>query len=105
MHSLEGFAVPLKVQPGDGWVYGVGIDYAGHIVQTIFGLSFEDYMGKHILKHLVCRLQPSVRPSDQILYSAMHLLGIEQHLAHPSAQVQLPFLTLRPCREEALGYI
>ena len=21
-HSLEGFTVPLKFQPGDGWVYG-----------------------------------------------------------------------------------
>ena len=51
-HSLEGFTAPLKFQPGDGWVYGVGIDRAGHIVQTISGLSFEDYMEKHILKPL-----------------------------------------------------
>jgi CubicO group peptidase (beta-lactamase class C family) len=51
-HSLEGFTAPLKFQPGDGWVYGVGIDWAGHIVQTISGLSFEDYMEKHILKPL-----------------------------------------------------
>lgn len=45
-HSLEGFTAPLKFQPGDGWVYGVGIDWAGHVVQTISGLPLEDYMEK-----------------------------------------------------------
>lgn len=43
-HSLEGFTVPLKFQPGDGWVYGVGTDWAAHVVETISGLPFEDYM-------------------------------------------------------------
>jgi CubicO group peptidase (beta-lactamase class C family) len=51
-HSLEGFTVPLKFQPGDGWVYGVGIDWAGHVVETLSGLPFEDYMEENILKPL-----------------------------------------------------
>lgn len=51
-HSLEGFTVPLKFQPGDGWVYGVGVDWAAHVVETISGLPFEDYMNEHIFQPL-----------------------------------------------------
>jgi CubicO group peptidase (beta-lactamase class C family) len=51
-HSLEGFTVPLKFQPGDGWVYGVGIDWAAYVVQVVSGLSFEDYMEEHIFNPL-----------------------------------------------------
>jgi CubicO group peptidase (beta-lactamase class C family) len=51
-HSLEGFTFPLKFQPGDGWVYGVGIDWAAHVVETISGVTFEEYMEEHIFKPL-----------------------------------------------------
>lgn len=51
-HSLEGFTIPLKFQPGDGWVYGVGIDWAGHVLETLSGLSIDDYMEEHIFKPL-----------------------------------------------------
>ena len=51
-HSLEGFTVPLKFQPGDGWTYGVGIDWAGHVIETLSGVSIEDYMEEHVFRPL-----------------------------------------------------
>ena len=51
-HSLEAFTIPLKFQPGDGWAYGIGIDWVGHVVEILSGLSIEDYMEEHIFKPL-----------------------------------------------------
>lgn len=50
--SLESLKTPLKFQPGEGWVYGTGLDWAGHLVETLTGLSLEAYMQKHIFQPL-----------------------------------------------------
>ena len=46
--SLEALDVPLKFQPGEGWVYGIGIDWAGHVIETLANSSLEEYMRQHI---------------------------------------------------------
>ena len=43
-----GFTFPLKFQPGSGWTYGVGIDWAGLIVEAVTQQKLEDYMHEHI---------------------------------------------------------
>lgn len=47
--GLDGFAekiaaVPLRFQPGDGWLYGYSLDIAGLVVQRVSGQSLGDYM-------------------------------------------------------------
>ncbi|KAI0134465.1 beta-lactamase [Xylariales sp. AK1849] len=44
----EIFGLPLVHQPGEGWSYGSGLDWAGKIVEILSGLKLEDYMKQHI---------------------------------------------------------
>ncbi|KAF1817672.1 beta-lactamase/transpeptidase-like protein [Eremomyces bilateralis CBS 781.70] len=45
----EKYNVPLVFEPGDGWAYGVGIDWAGLAVRRLHGgMSLEDYMNENI---------------------------------------------------------
>ena len=46
--SRAGFTFPLKFQPGSGWVYGVGIDWAGLVIEAITNQKLEQYMEQHI---------------------------------------------------------
>ncbi|KIW00076.1 uncharacterized protein PV09_08418 [Verruconis gallopava] len=41
---------PLVFEPGQGWCYGVGLDWAGVIVKRLHGISLEEYMIEHIWK-------------------------------------------------------
>lgn len=45
--------VPLKFEPGEGWVYGGGIDWAGLLVSRLnHNLPLEEYMQENIFKPL-----------------------------------------------------
>ena len=50
--TLEDITLPLKFQPGDGWTYGVGIDWAGHLVEVLTGQTLGEYMEEHMFKPL-----------------------------------------------------
>jgi len=43
------FAYPLLFEPGDGWVYGTGNDWAGLLLERVAGVSLEDYLRAHVL--------------------------------------------------------
>ncbi|MHB8576185.1 MAG: serine hydrolase domain-containing protein [Dehalococcoidia bacterium] len=43
---------PLAFDPGERWEYGIGIDWAGRIVELASGLSLEDYFQRHIFAPL-----------------------------------------------------
>ncbi|MEQ1946704.1 MAG: serine hydrolase domain-containing protein [Bryobacteraceae bacterium] len=43
---------PLAFEPGAAWQYGIGIDWAGKLVETVSNMSLEDYFQKFILKPL-----------------------------------------------------
>ena len=43
---------PLMFDPGFRWQYGTGIDWTGRIVETVSGLSLEDYFQKNLLAPL-----------------------------------------------------
>ncbi|MBV9505692.1 MAG: beta-lactamase family protein [Acidobacteriia bacterium] len=43
---------PLAFEPGTRWQYGTGIDWAGKLVESVSGLSLEDYFQRNILKPL-----------------------------------------------------
>jgi CubicO group peptidase (beta-lactamase class C family) len=43
---------PFMFEPGEGWVYGVGIDWTGLVIEALSGSTLEDYMRQHIFEPL-----------------------------------------------------
>ncbi|MCJ1250876.1 hypothetical protein MMC30_008104 [Trapelia coarctata] len=55
--ELSGFAkdvqgLPLVFEPGTKWQYGIGIDWAGNVVERVTGMSLNDYLQKNIFQPL-----------------------------------------------------
>ncbi|KFA56594.1 hypothetical protein S40293_01138 [Stachybotrys chartarum IBT 40293] len=44
----ERFDLPLLFEPGEGWEYGCGVDWAGKIVERLTGISLEAYLHKNV---------------------------------------------------------
>ncbi|KFA72654.1 hypothetical protein S40288_03386 [Stachybotrys chartarum IBT 40288] len=44
----ERFDLPLLFEPGEGWEYGCGVDWAGKIVEQLTGISLEAYLHKNV---------------------------------------------------------
>ncbi|GAQ11841.1 acyltransferase LovD [Aspergillus lentulus] len=49
---VERFAYPLAYEPGTGWGYSPGVDWAGKIVERVTGETLESYFRKHIFDPL-----------------------------------------------------
>ncbi|KAL4908478.1 hypothetical protein BDW74DRAFT_175159 [Aspergillus multicolor] len=49
---VEDVTTPLLFQPGEGWEYGVGIDWAGIALERATGLTLNEYLQKHIFAPL-----------------------------------------------------
>lgn len=45
---LERFDTPLMFEPGDAWMYGPSIDYAGLLIERVTGLTLEAYMKQNL---------------------------------------------------------
>lgn len=45
---LQRFDAPLTFEPGESWMYGPGLDYAGILIERISGLGLEEYMRKNL---------------------------------------------------------
>ena len=54
-HKNGSLRVPLLFDPGTGWEYGIGIDLAGKVVETVTGQSLEAYFRQHIFEPLGMR--------------------------------------------------
>ena len=50
--SYEGYTHPLIHEPGQGWAYGPGMDWAGRAVEIRSGLSLEQFMQENIFAKL-----------------------------------------------------
>jgi CubicO group peptidase (beta-lactamase class C family) len=50
--SGNGMMAPLAFSPGERWEYGIGIDWAGVIVETLSGKSLDVYFQEHIFAPL-----------------------------------------------------
>jgi len=46
------YVMPLLFEPGEGWAYGVGIDWAGLAVEAASGQTLDAYFRDHILEPL-----------------------------------------------------
>ncbi|KAF9694899.1 hypothetical protein EKO04_006903 [Ascochyta lentis] len=45
---LQRFDAPLVFEPGESWMYGSGIDYAGLLIERVTGLTLEEYMRENL---------------------------------------------------------
>ncbi len=54
-HKNGSLRVPLLFDPGTGWEYGIGIDLAGKVVETVTGQTLEAYFSQHIFEPLGMR--------------------------------------------------
>ena len=50
--KFDSLKAPLVFDPGERWEYGIGIDWAGRIVEIVSGMTLADYLDKHFLKPL-----------------------------------------------------
>jgi methyl acetate hydrolase len=48
----QALETPLVCDPGERWQYGVGIDWAGLMVEAASGLGLDDYMERNVLRPL-----------------------------------------------------
>ncbi|KAJ9145462.1 Beta-lactamase/transpeptidase-like protein [Pleurostoma richardsiae] len=49
---FEDLKMPLLFQPGEGWEYGIGIDWAGVALERATGSTLNDYLQKNVLHPL-----------------------------------------------------
>jgi CubicO group peptidase (beta-lactamase class C family) len=41
--------LPLMFEPGEAWLYGIGIDWAGRLVETASGQTLDAFVAEHVL--------------------------------------------------------
>jgi methyl acetate hydrolase len=59
-------AIPtLMFEPGTRWQYGMGVDWAGRLVETVSGMDLEHYFQAYILKPLEMRDTSFLVPSSK----------------------------------------
>ncbi|KXX82677.1 Acyltransferase LovD [Madurella mycetomatis] len=58
----EAFAYPLAFQPGAGWMYGPGLDWAGRVVERAAGMTLGDFVRRRICVPL------GIEPDDAQFY-------------------------------------
>lgn len=53
---VAAYSTPLEFEPGEGWTYGGGLDWAGVLVARLNGMaSFEEYLQEHVFRPLHMR--------------------------------------------------
>ncbi|WOO82477.1 Acyltransferase LovD [Vanrija pseudolonga] len=50
--GVKAFTVPLEFEPGVRWSYGLGIDWAGFLVERVTGVTLGTYFQEHIFAPL-----------------------------------------------------
>lgn len=82
---VEDFAQPLVFQPGHGWSYGPGLDWAGQIVERLTGLKLGEYMRANIWKPLGMKhmsFNPDESPELKERKIGLSIRGEDGRLAH-----------------------
>ncbi|KAK4102562.1 beta-lactamase/transpeptidase-like protein [Parathielavia hyrcaniae] len=46
------FGYPLLFEPGEGWVYGSGLDWAGRLIEKMTGSFFDDFLHENVLRRV-----------------------------------------------------
>lgn len=66
--TLKGYQKPLIYEPGHGWAYSPGMDWAGRLIEVTSGLSLERFLEQNIWTKLgmtSTTFRPDLRPDIQ----------------------------------------
>ena len=63
--KLAALNMPLAFEPGERWEYGINIDWAGRMVETVSGQDLDAYMREHIFAPLGMRDTGFVPDAEQ----------------------------------------
>ncbi|KAI1809682.1 beta-lactamase/transpeptidase-like protein [Poronia punctata] len=84
----ELMSAPLVFQPGEGWEYGIGIDWAGIALERATDMSLNDYIQKNIFGPLgLENINMFPTPAMKAKLAYMHLrdasgkIGLRDHIA------------------------
>ncbi|KAF2686474.1 beta-lactamase/transpeptidase-like protein [Lentithecium fluviatile CBS 122367] len=72
--TLKGYTKPLIYEPGQGWAYSPGMDWAGRLLEVTSGLSLEEFLKQTIWDKLGMKsttFRPDLRPDIQARRMAM----------------------------------
>jgi methyl acetate hydrolase len=73
---------PLLFDPGDRWEYGIGIDWAGKMVEAVSGQRLDRYLQQHIFAPLGMRdTSFTLSPSQRGRLGSVHQRGADGALA------------------------
>ena len=87
--------IPLLSQPGEQWYYSVAVDLQGYIVQKLSGMSYGEFLEKHIFKPLkMADTGFFVKKEDQSRFAEIHSWDSERNR-----------LTQRPHRKDRPSYL
>ncbi|KAL2361535.1 hypothetical protein RJZ56_005567 [Blastomyces dermatitidis] len=95
---------PLIFQPGEGFEYGVGIDWAGIAVERVTGLLLNDYFHKYIFEPLGLKnisMLPSAEMKARLAY--MHSRNPDGTLSQRDHLLRWPLLAKN--KEETKGML
>ncbi len=69
-----GLEMPLAFDPGERWEYGIGIDWAGKVVEAVSGLGLGAYFAEHIFGPLGMVDTQFGRPESERVVTIHHRL-------------------------------
>jgi len=83
---------PLMFEPGTQWHYGTSVDWAGRLVETISGLTLEQYFQRNIFEPLGMRDSSYILPPEKFdrMVSAYNLLPDGSWKEMPRTQPPVP---------------
>lgn len=81
---------PLLFDPGERWEYGIGIDWAGKMVEAVSGRRLGEYLGEHLFEPLGMR-DTAFRITDSMRarLAKIHQRGEDGRLA-PLVDLEIP---------------
>ena len=84
--------VPIAFDPGERWQYGIGIDWAGQLVEAASGQSLAEYLKRNVTDPLGMESTGfQVTPAMRARLSKMHGRGVDGKLSvMASGQAQTP---------------
>ncbi|MEP7313244.1 MAG: serine hydrolase domain-containing protein [Pseudomonadota bacterium] len=78
--------VPLRYQPGEQWVYGLGHDVQAYLVEVFSGMKYEEYVRKTIFEPLGMRSTVfGVPPAMKARFATVYNVGADGKLVADTA--------------------
>jgi methyl acetate hydrolase len=78
--SRKAFTVPLVCDPGEKFIYGMGMDWVGLVIEAVAGRPYEVVLREKVLEPLGLQDTVPLRSAGQLARSAkVHTRGVDGH--------------------------